>query len=334
MTTPLLPAIRNWADWSAVFTDAELWRPAIERLWAAEPSLAARTGVTRIETLTAGFPGTCAVFILNDTAVIKLFPPLVAGDFVRERAVYRQLAGRLPEMPRLLADGVLHDRIDWPYLVTSFLPGMAWREAQAAMPQAQQLAVARALGERIGRVHATPITPDPLASGHGWPPPEAWPRFVAARLAEAPAALRAILPERVAAEAEALLQSMAWFDGQPRLLHGDLTQDHALITERDGVWLLSGLIDWADAEIGNPAYEWVALYFGFCNGDAQLFRAFLSGYDPGGVAQLPDRRRLLAYTLLHRFGAHILAGALPDETRRNLAGLDELAGRLFAGFDR
>jgi hypothetical protein len=116
----LLPAIRDWSEWSAVFTDAALWRPAVERLWVAEPSLAARTGVGRIETMTAGFPGTCAVFILNESAVIKLFPPLVAGDFDRERAVYRLLDGRLPEMPRLLADGVLRDRIDWPYLVTSF----------------------------------------------------------------------------------------------------------------------------------------------------------------------------------------------------------------------
>ena len=126
--------IHDWAGWSGVFTDAALWRPAIARLWTDELSLAARTGVGRIETVTAGFPGTCAVFIVNETAVIKLFPPLVAGDFERERAVYRLLDGRLPEMPRLLADGVLRDRIAWPYLVTSFLPGVAWRDAGAAMP--------------------------------------------------------------------------------------------------------------------------------------------------------------------------------------------------------
>ena len=324
----LLPAIRDWSEWSAVFTDAALWRPAVERLWVAEPSLAARTDVGRIETMTAGFPGTCAVFILNESAVIKLFPPLVAGDFDRERAVYRLLDGRLPEMPRLLADGVLRDRIDWPYLVTSFLPGAAWREAQAAMPQAQQLAMAMTLGERIGHVHGTTIS-----AGHGWPPPDAWPRFVATRLAEAPAALRTILPERLAAEAEVLLQGTDWFDGGPRLLHGDLTQDHALVTEQGGVWSLSGLIDWADAEIGHPAYEWVALYFGFCDGDVALLRAFLAGYAPNAVGRLPDRRQFLAYTLLHRFGAHILAGALPNETRRDLANLDELAGRLFPGFD-
>lgn len=324
----LLPAIRDWSEWSAVFTDAALWRPAVERLWVAEPSLAARTGVGRIETMTAGFPGTCAVFILNESAVIKLFPPLVAGDFERERAVYRLLDGRLPELPRLLADGVLRDRIAWPYLVTSFLPGAAWRDTQKAMPPAQQWAVARALGERVRRVHETPIRP-----GLGWPPADAWPRFVATRVAEASAVLRVVLPPRVVAEAEALLQATDWFANAPRLLHADLTQDHALVTQRGDGWRLSGLLDWADAEVGDPVYEWVALYFGFCDGDVALFRAFLTGYGPDGAAHLPDRRRLLAFTLLHRFGAHIIAGVLPDKLRRDLSSLDELAGRLFPGFD-
>lgn len=328
MTTYLLPVIHDWSDWATVFTDADLWRPAIAWLWANEPSLAARTGIDRVATVTAGYPGTCAVFIVNESVVIKLFPPLVAGDFERERAVYRLLDGRLPEMPRLLADGVLHDRIEWPWLVTSFLPGEAWRDVRAAIPHAQQLAVARMLGERVRRVHETPIQP-----GLGWPAADAWPRFVAARLAEAPAALRARagLPERVVAEAEALLPAMDWFANAPRLLHADLTEDHALVTRADG-WRLSGLIDWADAEMGDPAYEWVVLYFGFCGQDMALWRAFQTGYDPGGAVWWPDRRRLLAATLLHRFGASIIAGALPDTLRRDLSGLDELAERLFPGW--
>ena len=77
----------------------------------------------------------------------------------------------------------------------------------------------------------------------------------------------------------------------------------------------------------------MALYFGFCDGDVALFRAFLTGYGPDGAEHLPDRRRLLAFTLLHRFGAPIIAGVLPDELRRELSGLNELAGRLFPGCD-
>ena len=322
-----LPAIHDWADWGPLFTDAARWRPAVAALWAAEPSLAARTGLAAIDTLTAGYPGTCAVFLLDETAVIKLFPPMVAGDFVRERAVYRLLAGRLPEMPRLLADGVWRDRVDWPYLVFSFCPGRAWREARAAMSPAQRLAVARTLGQRVRLVHETP-----LPAGEPWPPPDAWPRFVAARLAEAPAALRAALPPAVAAAAADLLRATGWFGARPVLLHADLTEDHPLVLAEGGAWRLSGLLDWADAEVGDPLYEWVALYFGFCGREAALFRACLAGYDPAG-GRWPDRRRLLAFTLLHRFGAHIIAHLLPAEERRALPDLDALAARLFPSFD-
>ncbi len=326
MSDYVLPAVRDWAEWGALFTDAARWRPAIARLWAVEPSLAARTGVASVGRVAAGFPGTCAVFVLDEAAVIKFFPPLVAGDFVREREVYRLLAGRVPEMPRLLASGVLRDRIDWPYLVTSFCPGRDWREARAEMPAEEQLAVARTLGERIRRVHRTAIPP-----GGEWPPGDAWPRFVAARLAALPDALRAALPEAVVAAAEAFLRGTDWFTGRPCLLHADLTEDHALVERRDGRWALSGLLDWADAEVGDPLYEWVALFFGFCGRDMALFRAFLAGYDP--AAPLPPRRQLLAFTLLHRFGLNIIAAVLSDEERRDLRGIDELAGRLFPDFD-
>jgi len=75
----------------------------------------------------------------------------------------------------------------------------------------------------------------------------------------------------------------------------------------------------------------VALYFGFCGRDVAMFRAFLAGYDP--AASLPTRRQLLAYTLLHRFGLSIIAAVLGDEERRDLSGIDELAGRLFPDLD-
>lgn len=326
MNDYLLPPVHDWVEWGALFTDAALWRPAIVRLWATEtPPLAVRTGLARVGRVTAGFPGTCAVFILDETVVIKFFPPMVAGDFIREREVYRLLAGRVPEMPRLLAGGVLRDRIAWPYLVTSFCPGQAWREALTDMLPAERLAIARTLGERIGRVHRTAVAP-----GGAWPSADAWPRFIEARLAAAPVALRASLPAAVAAAAGALLRQTDWFAGRPCLLHADLTEDHAFVAHRDGCWRLSGLLDWADAEVGDPLYEWVALYFGFCGRDAGLLRAFLAGYDP--AAPLPARHQLLAYTLLHRFGLSIIDDILGREERRDLGSIDELAERLFPDF--
>lgn len=323
----LLPPVRDWAEWGPIFTDAALWRPAVERVWAL-----ASWGEEPPRQIEAGFPGTCAVFVVDEAAVVKFFPPMVAGDFGKERGVYRLLADRVAEMPRLLADGVWRDRQSWPYLVTSFVPGQAWREVRDEVPGEARLAIGRALGGLLRRVHDTRPIP-----GYGWSPVDSWRRLVITQVEAASPALRAhtALPEATILAAERLLRGTNWFAvaPRPRLLHGDLTEDHVLVGHRDGQWRMTGLLDWADAEWGDPPYDWVALYFGFCGSDPALFRAVLSGYDPAGAGRTPDRLRLLAFTLLHRFGAPIIANTLPPERLRAVTGLDELAGQLFPGFD-
>lgn len=324
----LLPPINGWREWGAIFTQTERWRSVIDRVWAT-PSIKALTGVNAIGRIEAGFPGTCAVFIIDEQVVIKFFPPMVADDWDKERAVYRLLADRPIEIPRLLAGGVLRDRQAWPYLITTYRPGIAWRDARASLPPSQRMTVAWALGRRLRFVHDTDIP-----RGAEWPPDDAWPRYVNAQLAVASKALResSILPDRTVAAAERLLADTDWFEVSPRLLHGDMTEDHVLVAEHDGAWRINGLIDWADAEVGDPCYEWVALYFGFCGGDTNLFRVVLAGYELES-GRLPGRRRLLAFTLLHRFGVQMITDRLGEEVIRGIDDLDRLAGWLFPGFD-
>ena len=328
MPTRLLPSVSSWEQWAALFVDTAVWRPVIEHLWSGGAILSAATGVKGIESIAPGFPGTCAVFVINESVVVKFFPPMVAGDYTRERAAYRLLESRVTEMPRLLASGVFDDRQPWPWLITSFRPGAAWRDVRTLVPEAQRLELGRALGERLRQVHDTP-----LPTRAEWLPSDLWRQLVAKRLAVALEEVRAkaILPQVLVEDARRLLQATDWHATPPRLLHADLTEDHVLVEARASGWAMSGLIDWADAEVGASDYEWVALYFGFCGGDTTLFRAVLAGYDPGRLP--PPRERLLAFTLLHRFGSAIIAHALPEPVRRELAGLDELAGRLFPDID-
>lgn len=324
----LLPAVINWPEWEPLFTDAATWRPVVDRLWAREPALAAQTGVRAPEEVVAGYPGTCAVFIVNNAVVVKFYPPMVATDWARERAVYRLLEDRLAEAPQLLAAGIFRDRLDWPYLVTTFRPGVAWREVGATVPAAQRLAIGRTVGERLRLVHETP-----LAHVDVWPRRDQWRSFVHERLVAAPAALRLRLPlpESLLAATERLLRRTDWFAAPPRLLHADLTEDHVLVNRERESWCITGLIDWGDAEVGDPVYEWVALYFGFCRCDGALFRDVLRGYNPG--MPLPSPEQLLAFTLLHRFGPNIIADVLPAATCRHLRGLDDLAAALFPDLD-
>jgi hygromycin-B 7''-O-kinase len=324
MTGYLLPVVTTWDEWRPIFTDAAMWRPVVERVWAAEPALRQQTGIVAPGRVVAGYPGTCAVFCVDERAVIKFFPPMVAGDAEREATVYRLLAGRAPGAS-LLAAGVFHDRVDWPYLVVSYVAGEAWREAWPGILQERQELILEHLGGVVRLVHETP-----LLAGK-WPTPEAWRGLVSHSLLGKNAELRhkTVFTLPILDAMEALLQSTDWFAHQPRLLHGDLTADHLLVAERDGRWTMAGLIDWADALVGDPYYEWVVLWFDLCRRQGQLFQAFWRGYDPHGDQPAINSTRLLAFTMLHRFGASIIGEALPPEAQRQVKSLDDLALLLF-----
>lgn len=328
MNKLLLPEVRDWAEWGPIFTDATLWRPVIEQVWAIDSNLAAGTGSAQPRRVESGFPGTCAVFIVDSRVVIKFFPPMVARDFERERSVYRLIGGVSPYLPRLLAEGVFHDRVAWPYLALSRLPGQAWRDARAALSREERHNTLRELGQLVRSVHDTPLP----ASGP-WPSAADWAAFVQSRRPQAIPDLRArtALPDRVIRELGALVSETDWLRERPRLLNADLTEDHLLVAQRGGRWRLSGLIDWADAEVGDVVYEWVALWFSICRRDAGLFGAFLAAYDAS--LQLADLRpeRFLAFTALHRFGVNMMNEALTPAEQSEIDSRRRLQEALLPG---
>ena len=77
-----------------------------------------------------------------------------------------------------------------------------------------------------------------------------------------------------------------------------------LVTEdRDGIWQLSGLIDFEPAMRGDREYEFVGVAAFVAEGDARFLAQTLAsyGYQPDQLG--PDlRRRLLALGILHRYG--------------------------------
>lgn len=328
MTKYLLPAVREWAEWGPVFNDAALWPPVARRIWAADATLPAATGIAAPMRIVAGYPGTCAVLIVDEAAVVKIFPPPLANDFARERAIYHLPGLALPFAPTLLAEGVWRDRVDWPYLVFSFLPGPAWRDALPAMPPDARAAILRDLGQSIRTVHDAP-----LPAAGSWPSRAAWEPFLNQRLAQISQELRrrTALPDGLIGNIETLLAGIEWYATPPRLLHADLTEDHLLVDQTNGRWRISGLIDWADAEVGDPYYEWIVVWFGLCRRRAELWRAFVDGYDPARPADYPNIDRLTAFIFLHRFGTSILNDVLAPDRQRALTGLGELRRALFPG---
>lgn len=91
-------------------------------------------------------------------------------------------------------------------------------------------------------------------------------------------------------------------DFRPAIVSGDVHDYHLLVEERGGRWKLTGLFDFDDARLGFEEYDLATPGLFMMAGRAPILRMFLDAY--GYPSSMLDRhlsRRLLAYTLLHRY---------------------------------
>jgi len=315
-----LPADVGWHNWAEFFTDTAVWRPVVRRICR-------ETAVSPARHIAAGYPGSCAVFVVDEAVVVKLYPPMFQADFARETAVYEALNGRLPHIPRVLAAGVYDDRIAWPYLILEFCPGQPIRELHDLLTADDRRGIGAELGEMVCRLHQTPVPPSMVRSWADWT------AFLQANRTRTLAFLRQKRPF-AAARSDDIVEEIArflrgqegdWLKERPLcLLNADLTQDHLLLTPTASGWRISALIDWADAEAGVPAYEWVPLWYGLCRQDTDLFQAVLSACQAAFTLDEAFKRRLLTYTFLHRFGGEIVQDALDQQGNPPVANLAAL----------
>src|SRR4051812_41609674 len=94
---------------------------------------------------------------LSEKLILKIFPPLLHGQFVSERAALTQLKGRLSlPVPEIVAEGM---RDGWPYLVITRLAGTLGSEVWPSLPEQQKERVLRQIGETIASVQRVPAGP-------------------------------------------------------------------------------------------------------------------------------------------------------------------------------
>ncbi len=324
-----LPVVRTWDAWGAIFTDAAVWTPAVREI--------CRRSDLPCCSIEPGYPGTNAVFIVNrgdptgSPFVVKIYAPFCLEDYHLERVLHPFLTERVPTLrvPRLLGHGILHGEMDWPYILLSFLPGRPIREVRSDVPSAQMRSLGRKLGQQIRALHAVP--PEILQTSDVDLP--IWGETLEEQIKHTVDELLAkqVLPPRVIAEIPDFVRITLTRDPSPErvLVNGDLTEDHLLLTEQDGTWTISGLIDFADSRIAPRAYEWVALWFGALDRDPAAFRAFMAGYNPEITLDRDFYRRALAFTFLHEFGALIIEETLNQIDRPTVGTLDALLDALW-----
>ncbi|MFH8884609.1 phosphotransferase family protein [Streptomyces californicus] len=191
--------------------------------------------------------------------------PAAAARLPRREAGLRALAGlglgfRTPEP---LARGGGHSADEPPFLVLDRIPGeplepAALQDARVADAVVAQYADLLSALERAG---ANPTARAALSR----PPRDRWRRFADGVRAE----LFVLMSDGGRRRAG---RELVTLDGVPHLaravVHGDLGAENVLWRWERGLPLLSGVLDWDDVELGDPAEDLAAL-------DASYGRGFL-----------------------------------------------------------
>lgn len=242
--------------------------------------------------------GTNVVFRAGDEAWIKLIAPLWPEDYDREQCGLSAM-NDLDDIPapRLLADGELEG---WPYLVLGTVEGASVVTVWAGLGRKDQIDLATQIGELMARMHAVPTT-GMAALEHDWD------AFMARQRTQCGARhVRRGVDAHWQVEVDRYLEAAPMLDApdsEPVFLHADITDEHVLVKEQGGRWTVTGIIDFADAMIGQPLYEFAAPAVFLTQRQPWAQRALLRGYG-FAEAELTETlaQRLTAYVLLHRYG--------------------------------
>ncbi len=313
--------IMDWDRWTRVYNDPSVWQGLIDDICDQE--------AIRYRQLHPASANTNAVFLLDRAFVIKIYSPFWE-EFEFERALLDRLSlhDEIP-VPEVVGAGQVADSeaVAWDYLITRFCPARPFSELRADLSAEDARSLSTQLGNLVGALHS--IDAGGLASDNT---DKTWDELVASRRESTPLELTeaGVLDAAVVAPLESLLdQAIEADEPQSRVVvHGDLGPDHILCAPAESGWTIEAVIDFGDAKIGAPAYEWMPLWFGFCDQDPELARAYLDAYDSALLEDPDFQHQAIAWTLLHDFGAEELiriwrerSGSMPIDSVATLRQL-------------
>jgi aminoglycoside phosphotransferase (APT) family kinase protein len=273
-----------------------------------------------VEPLGIGFDNT--VYLVDGTWVFRFPRREVAVPLMdRELAVLPGLAPRLPlpvPVPELI--GKPADGYPWPFWGGRLVPGVELAEAR--LPEASRDTLAVQVGEFLRALHdpvvaqelggtlphdpmrrGTPSTRGPMAR-------EALDRLAARGSWDSTSALDRQIDDVIAAA-----DPLPAPTGQPVLVHGDLHVRHLMVGP-DG--LATGVIDWGDCCLADPALDLSLAYAAF-SGPARA--ALLTAYDRPVDEERELRARLLGLWLCAALADYADIEGFPALLRESLAGL-------------
>ncbi|MEM7114259.1 MAG: aminoglycoside 3'-phosphotransferase/choline kinase family protein [Chloroflexota bacterium] len=270
----ILPLIQSDEAYVQVYEETGIWLPAMK-------AICQRHGLDASQLVRTDL-GSHIVFRTGDI-IIKLFFHLWPEDYEAEQATLSHLQG-LPT-PRIVAQGWLEE---WPYLLITAVSGTPALHLWPSLTLAQKSDVVTQLGQLMHTLHSHP--PLPVLKND-------WEKFIGEQIAKG--AERHSKDPAWQGWVAARLSAFEQPPFTPVLLSADITEDHLLLMEENGCYRISGFIDFGDATMGHPYYDFIAPLSFYTFGTPMLTKQLFDAY---GLALTPEvKEQITTYCLLHQF---------------------------------
>lgn len=272
-----------------------------------------------IKSLTPFSEGTNVVFSYDDSLVIKLFPPFHQDQFESERLVLKALEGKLSvKTPVIRYEGKI---AGWPYIIITLLNGTLLENLWHTLNHSNKLVIIKELGSLIREVHSLSVYGLESIDCH-------WTTFIENQIHNCvenhrTKKLPIYLLEQIPSYIETVKKLLLKIE-KPVLLTGEYTPMNFLVTNIEGTWHISGLMDFGDAMLGHYQYDLLGPGAFLIQGDRELLNAFLIayGYLPNELnSQLSHQ--LTALMLLHKY-SNLEVQVRMDAWKNKISSLKEL----------
>lgn len=269
-----LSDIRTRSEYKKRYADDQVWFPAIS-------SICAQNGLNANE-LRRQVLGTHVVFRTGQHVIKLLCPLYLEGEEVE--APVLECLRDLP-IPQVVTRGWCEG---WPYLILTVLPGAPAAQVWNAIPVEAKVDLVSQIGRILRSIHEQKPPRNLRVTGTDFLCEQA---MLAMQAHDETGSWRDWLAGRV----NDLYQEQS----RSVLLHCDLTDDHVLLTQRNGIWVVSGIIDFGDAMVGDRYYDFVAPLLCFTGRNPRLSRALIEAY--GEQTSRRVLEPIATFCLLHRY---------------------------------
>ena len=270
--------------------------------------------------------GSSLVFKVGASHFLKMTPPFFEDSIEAEILAAKVIGNQLSfPTPSLVAEGHLGS---WKYIISRAVPGEQAKNIFGKMNAENRMAFAADIGSAIRAIHD--INSEGFERRFG-----PWEKYLANRL-DNQKALH--LDHGNSEEWADKIQSFVLKHaedlkalGPAKMIHADLNHEHLLLSQKDNMWRLSGIIDFADAMNAPIEMDFVLPVLCFFRGKVDFQRQM---FEAARVALKDSGHHhsniMMALTLQNRFIA------FHDWFNREIEGgaqtVEEIAASVFPAF--